>query len=239
MPRPPFSPENRISPPKSTLFPLLAGVLILAGCEDTKPRTYSEVAFKPLAPAPGMARMGGMGPMGDMGGAAGMGAMNAAPIDVKVTWTLPDGWVVKDSANAMRIGSFAAMEPEMAHTGEIDPNAVDVSVVRLAGDAGGLEANIARWMGQIGIKPAGVDMEGFIKAAAKFKAATGQEGMYVDLTEMLSGDMTQSKTIFGAVVQTKEYTVFVKAMGEQTRVEKQKAAVKAFCASLKIEGPKS
>jgi hypothetical protein len=112
-------------------------------------------------------------------------------------------------------------------------------VVRLAGDAGGLEANIGRWMGQVGIKAATADMAGFIKSAAKFKAATGQEGMYVDLTGMLSGDMTQSKTIFGAIVQNSEYTVFVKGMGEFARVEKQKAAIKAFCTSLRIEGPKS
>lgn len=219
------------------MFPALGlGALILAGCEDTKPRVYTEVAFKPLAP-PAMA--GSMGRMDGMGGAAGMGAMSAAPIDVKVTWTLPTGWVAKDSANAMRIGSFAAMDSALANTGEIDPNAVDVSVVRLAGDAGGLEANIARWMGQVGIKAATADMEGFIRSAAKFKAATGQEGMYVDLTSMLSGDMTQSKTIYGAVVQTSEYTVFVKAMGEFARVERQKANVQAFCKSLRIEGPKS
>lgn len=232
-----FSPENRNFPLKTALLPTLLGVIILAGCEDTKPRVYTELAFKPLATAQGMG--GPMAGMGNMGGPADMGAMNAAPIDVKVTWTLPEGWVVKDSANAMRIGSFAAMDPALAHTGDIDPNAVDVSVVRLAGDAGGLEANIARWMGQVGIKPSSADMEGLIKAAAHFKAATGQEGMYVDLTEMLSGDMTQNKTIFGAVVQTAEYTVFVKAMGEFARMAKQKDNVKAFCKSLRIEGPKS
>lgn len=233
-----FSSENRDFPLKTALLPTLflpvIGVIILSGCEDTRPRVYTEVAFKPLTASQGMG-----GPMAGMGNMERPAGLTAAPIDVKVTWTLPEGWVVKDSANAMRIGSFAAMDPALAHTGDIDPNAVDVSVVRLAGDAGGLEANIARWMGQVGIKPTTADMEGLIKAAAHFKAATGQEGMYVDLTEMLSGDMTQNKTIFGAVVQTSEYTVFVKAMGEFARVAKQKDNVKAFCKSLRIEGPKS
>jgi hypothetical protein len=220
--------------PLSTVLPILAGVLGLLGCDETKPRIYTEVAFKPLV-TPGMS-----GPM--MGGVdGGMGApgMNSSPVDIKVTWTLPETWMVKDSANAMRIGSFAAMDANLAHTGEIDPGAVDVSVVQLAGNAGGLAANIHRWNGQIGIKMSAEEMEEFVKAAKHFKTASGQDGMYVDLTDKLSGDMTQSKTIFGAVVQTEEYTVFVKAMGEQSKMAAQKPLVIDFCKSLRISGPKS
>lgn len=216
--------------------------MVLAGCEDTRPREYSEVAFKPLQPQ-GMGAMGG-GPMsGSAGGgamsSAGMPPINSSPVDIKVTWTLPETWVVKDSANSMRVGSFAAQDPALANMGELDPNAVDVSVVQLAGDAGGLKANIVRWMGQVGLKATPEEMDEFVKAAARFKTASGQDGMYVDLTDKLSGDMTQSKTIFGGVVQTEDYTVFVKAMGEHAKVAGQKALVMEFCKSLKIEGPKS
>lgn len=232
---------------ESPFFPallLLLGALGLLGCEDTQPRTYTEVAFKPLAtpgmPGPMMGGAdGGMGAPGAMGGGMGAPGMNSSPVDIKVTWTLPESWIVKDSANAMRIGSFAAMDPALANTGEVDPGAVDVSVVQLAGNAGGLAANIQRWNGQIGIKMSADEMGEFVKAAKHFKTASGQDGMYVDLTDKLSGDMTQSKTIFGAVVQTEEYTVFVKAMGERSKVEAQKTLVTAFCKSLRIEGPKS
>ena len=212
-------------------------IALMTGCQDTRPRIYTEVAFKPLAAPMAMGAMGqGAGPA--MGG-AGMGPMSAALVDIKVTWKLPAGWVAKDSANAMRIGSFAAMDAELADSGELDPHAVDVSVVQLAGDAGGLKANIVRWMGQAGVKMGPEDLDAFIAAASHFKTTSGQDGMFVDLTDKLSGDMTQDKTIYGAVVQTKEYTVFVKAMGEMARVVKQKPIVKAFCQSLRIEGPKS
>jgi hypothetical protein len=211
-------------------LPLAVLSVGLLGCEESKPRTYSEVAFKPLAaPMMGSAAMSG----------AGMPPMNASPVDIKVTWMLPEGWLVKDSANAMRIGSFAAGDPALADMGEADPRAVDVSVVQLAGDGGGLKNNILRWMGQIGLKATPEEMDEFVKNAAHFKTASGQDGMYVDLTEKLSGDMTQSKTIFGAVVQTEEYTVFVKAMGEHARVLAQKPTVMTFARSLKIAGPKS
>lgn len=213
---------------------LAAASFCLLGCEESKPRSYSEVVFKPLAPAMGA------GPM--MGGAMGgmpPGMMNTSPVDIKVTWVLPESWLVKDSASAMRIGSFAASDPAFANMGEADPHAVDVSVVQLGGDAGGLKANIARWMGQVGLKATPEEMDEFIKAAAHFKTKTGQDGMYVDLTDKLSGDMTQSKTIFGAVVQTADYTVFVKGMGEISKVVAQKPIIMTFCKSLMIEGPKS
>lgn len=214
-------------------IPLAIASLVLLACEESKPRTYSEVAFKPLATP--MAMAGGMGAMG----AGSMPPMNASPLDIKVTWELPGTWLVKDSANAMRIGSFAASDPSFANMGEADPNAVDVSVVQLAGDAGGLKANIARWMGQVGLKATVEEMDGLIKTAGHFKTKSGQDGMYVDLTDKLSGDMTQSKTIFGAVVQTADYTVFVKGMGDIAKVIAQKPLIMAFCKSLKIEGPKS
>ncbi|MEO7425834.1 MAG: hypothetical protein ABI036_11655 [Fibrobacteria bacterium] len=252
-----FSHQSRVIGSKSPLFALpervprvlslsawilggLTSLIFLTGCEESKARSYSEVVFKPLAAPPGMPGAmgpGGMGNAGAMG--AGMGGMNTSPVDIKVTWVLPESWLVKDSANAMRIGSFAASDPKFADMGEHDPNAVDVSVVQLAGDAGGLKANIARWMGQVGLKATPEEMEALVKTAPHFKTKSGQDGMYVDLTERLSGDMTQSKSIFGAVVQTNEYTVFVKGMGEISKVVAQKPLIMDFCKSLKIEGPKS
>ncbi len=206
------------------------GALGLTGCEEGKPRVYQEVAFKPL-PAP-MA-----GPMA--GGPLGMPSMNTSPVDIQVTWTLPDTWMVKDSANGMRIGSFGIPDAGLANTGELDPNAVDVSVVQLAGNAGGLEANIARWMGQVGLKGALEDISLIIKAAPRFVTQTGQHGMFVDLTDKLSGDMTQSKSVFGAIIATENYTVFVKAMGQRSRVVTSKAQVKEFSKSIRIKGPQA
>jgi hypothetical protein len=218
------------------LFPLgLVAILVAGflGCRETQPRTYSEVAFKANPSSSGMM---GQGPMGQ----AGMNPMmNTSPVDIKVTWTLPGNWMIKDSANGMRIGSFAVGDPSLMNTGEVDPKAIDISVVQLAGDAGGLQANIQRWMGQVSIKASPEEMADLIKSSKKFKTRSGQEGMYVDLTDKLSGDMTQSKTIFGAVIQTADYTVFVKGTGDRVRVLKIIPEIKTFCESLSITGPKS
>lgn len=201
----------------------------LTSCREPEPRVYTEAAFKPIA-----VPRTGAGMAGDMSM-----PVNSSPVDIKVTWTLPEGWAVKDSAGSMRVGSFLAPDPSLINMGAMDPRAVDVSVVQLAGDGGGLKANIQRWMGQVGIKATPEEMDEFVKEALRFKTLTGQDGMYVDLTGKLSGDITQSKTIFGAVVQTETYTVFVKGMGDQTRVEAVKPVMMEFCESLRIEGPAS
>ena len=208
--------------------------LFISGCQEPKARTYTEVAFKPNAAPASM--MGAGEPM--VGGSVPP-MMNSNPVNIKVTWKLPETWAIKDSANAMRIGSFSVPDPKLANMGEMDPRAVDVSVIQLAGDAGGLKANLTRWMGQIGLKASPEEMDDMIKSAKHFNTKTKQDGIFVDFTEKLSGDMTQSKSIFGAIIQTADYTVFVKAMGEIERVVKVKAQIKAFCESLVISGPKA
>lgn len=211
-------------------------ILTLVGCQEAKPRSYSEVSFKPLVPA-------GQGPM--MGGPMVAGnantppMMNTSPVDIKVTWTLPENWMIKDSANGMRIGSFGIPDERLLHTGEMDPRAVDVSVVQLAGNAGGFKPNIIRWMGQIGLKSTPEELDELIAKAPHFKTKTGQAGFFVDLTEKLSGDMTQNKTIYGAIISTQDYTVFIKAMGEIERVIKIKNEVKTFSESIAITGPQA
>ncbi len=244
--------------PKNSVLTIAFGALVFSACQDPGPRSYTEIAFKPNpspqpqggAPSagpmmdPAMGEAGGTagaGPMSGPGGpmAGGMpGRMMAPATDIKVTWKLPSNWVVKDSANGMRIGSFGIPDSALAYTGELEPEAVDVSVVQLSGQAGGLKPNIMRWMGQIAIKASADELDAFIKAAPHFKTRSGQEGMYIDLTEKLSGDMTQNKSIFAAIVQTADYTVFVKAMGEIKRVIHIKPEVKKFCLSLKIESSK-
>jgi hypothetical protein len=203
----------------------------LLGCKEKQPRYYSEIAFKPNPVA--------AGPMsGGMGGGS-MPPMNADLVDITVTWKLPESWRVKDSANAMRIGSFYIADSSLADNGTIDPKAVDVSVIQLGGEAGGLKANINRWMGQVGIKATPEEMDDLIKTAKRFKTQSGQAGLFIDLTDKLSGDMTQSKTIYAGIVTATKYSVFVKAMGERERVVKIKSQLKAFCESLTISGPEA
>ena len=181
----------------------------LTGCNRSpEARRYSEITLKTKSGA----------------------SQGEAPI--KLSWTLPDGWVDQPEGDPLRVAGFWAPHPDLAHTGEMDPEAVDVSLVQLAGDAGGLDANVVRWLGQIKIPSSYAEQA--IAAATPIRTATGQHGIVVDFTDMLSGDMTQSKSIIGAIIQGDGFTVFVKAMGEKDRLLKIKSQLIEFSTNLKI-----
>jgi hypothetical protein len=193
--------------------PLLLALLLaggLSGCQgdEPQPRRYREIALKSKN-----------GPV-------------RADAPIRLSWTLPDGWVDQPEGDPLRQAGFWAPDPSLAHTGERDPLAVDVSLVQLAGDAGGLDANVVRWLGQVKI-PASY-AEQVIAAASPVRVATGQRGIVVDFTDILSGDLTESKSIVGAIIQGEGYTVFVKAMGDRERLVKIKPQLLEFCAKLNI-----
>jgi len=200
------------------------GIFGFNGCNQGEhARTYTEIAPQtPSTPATSS---------GDL--------LNASPIGLDVHWTLPPGWVQRDSASGVRAGSFFIPDSSLANMGEMDPGAVDVSITYFAGEAGGLNRNIQRWMGQISVKLDSAQLNDFVRKAERIKLATGQEALIIDLTTELSGDLTQDKTIFGVIVLQSSFTLFVKAMGERKRVEAARVSIRNFCATLKVKEQES
>ena len=164
-----------------------------------------------------------------------MPMMNASPVDIDIQWEAPSHWMLKDTGSGMRAGSYGIPDSAFFGMGELNPEAVDVSITHFAGDAGGLGPNTQRWMGQVGIHLDSAALKGFLARAKKFRTQTGDEGMIIDLTEMLSGDLTQSQTIYGAIIPWKGATVFVKAIGERSRVIMAREDIFAFCESLRLK----
>jgi hypothetical protein len=197
--------------PFSLLLALSVCALCFSACtREPEPRRYQEVVPR---------REGGI--------------LQAGP-QANMTWSLPVSWTVQPEGDPMRLTGFWAPDPALAKAGEPDPKAVDVSLVQLAGDAGGLEANVSRWLGQVKIPASFADQA--IAEAVPVRTATGQQGIVVDFTGLLSGDMTQSQSIIGAILTTGEHTVFVKAMGERERLVKIKPQLLEFCRGLSIGG---
>lgn len=149
-----------------------------------------------------------------------------------MTWTLPANWTVQPEGDPMRLTGFWAPDPARVAAGEPDPKPVDVSIVQLEGDAGGLTANVARWLGQIKV-PAS-QAEKAIAEATPVRIGSGEQGIIVDFTNMLSGDLTQTESIIGTIVTVGETTVFVKAMGGRERLQRLKPELIAFSKSLSV-----
>lgn len=199
-------------PPPRTLplfaLPLLAG--LLSGCvREPEPRHYREIITR---------------------GEASSTLQGKTHVDM--TWTLPESWTVQPEGDPLRLTGFWAPDPARVAAGETDPKPVDVSIVQLAGAAGGLEANVTRWLGQVKIAPSFTQQA--ISEATPIRLASGEEGIIVDFTNLLSGDLTQTESIMGAIVTVNETTLFVKAMGTRSRLQRLKPELIAFCQSLSV-----
>ncbi len=193
------------------IMTLLAVSGLFSGCKQDSPRRYTEIAFKSKG-----------------------SPMTALDIPIHITWTVPGGWIEQPGGDPLRVASFLAPDPSYTDSADMDPKALDVSVVQLGGDAGGVEANITRWMRQAKIPPSPDMTQNIAAHAESLSVVSGQRGIIVDFTGLLAGDMTRTTSIIGAIVQGNGYTVFVKAMGDRDRLMTLRSQILDFCRSVSI-----
>lgn len=110
-------------------FIIMFLLLALTGCgEGDRIDRYQQEAAPPAAPATG----------------AGMQMPAGHPsLSGDYAWQAPEGWEAQ-APSSMRMGSY--LVPHGEEQG-------DLSVIRLAGSAGGPLANLNRWRGQLGLEP--------------------------------------------------------------------------------------
>jgi hypothetical protein len=191
--------------------------LLLSACDrDSKPRHYTEIAFRAKA-----------------------SPMAAVEVPIHIAWTLPSSWIEQPGSDPLRVASFLAPDSALADSIGTDLDAVDISIVEFGGMAGGVEANISRWMGQVKIVPSPELVQSVLAESDSFSIASGQKAIVVDFTGLLAGDMTQTNSILGVIIQGEGYTVFVKAMGDRDRLPALKPQFLDFCRSLSISASAS
>jgi len=219
-------------------LPLLLLILTLSACQDQEANrrlTEGPRAPKPQTPASAAAFPAGHPalPAGHLAlpaghptlpsghpalPAAGAKETAAAPL----TWTAPAGW--KESApRPMRLVTFT-----------MDAPGIDCYVALLAGVAGGLEANINRWRGQMSLAPLSAQEIGRLEKIPVL-------GQQVPLAEMegsftgMQGEPQKGYVLLGAVAASGGQSVFVKMVGPAGAVKAQRANFIAFCKSLKAK----
>ena len=136
-------------------------------------------------------------------------------------WTIPAGWQEMPPSEFL-LAKFSITNADGA--------AAQVNVSSLAGEGGGLIANVNRWRGQLGLPPV-TQKDEFSKMVTSLAVANGQAEL-VDLTG------TDAKTgkpgrLVGVVLPQNGQTWFYKLMGDELTVAQQKDAFIKFVQSAK------
>lgn len=207
----------------NTTLPLAAAALMIlaaTGCGRNSVKTYKvgtndlQTTMAP-APAQGMNNMPSTMPDGlptpDKSGLPSL------------KYTVPAGWQ-KKALSQMRVASFNISE---------NGKQVDVSVIPLAGMAGGDLANVNRWLGQVGQSPVAED--GIQKLAQTVEVA-GQSAALYDLNGTNPGS-GNAERIIAAILHRDNTTWFFKMNGDSKLVEKNKAAFISFLKSIDFGAP--
>jgi hypothetical protein len=130
-----------------------------------------------------------------------------------LTWTAPTTWAVKPNGS-MRKGSFAVK----GAGGD-----ADLAITAFPGATGGLEANLNRWRGQVGLPP---QAPAEVTAAVEKFSSHGLEFLVVDYAN-------GGNRLVGAIVPYGGNSWFFKLMGPDATVAGQKDAFREFLHTVK------
>ena len=146
---------------------------------------------------------------GSSGSVAGGGS------DGLPNWQVPSGWKAA-GPKPMRLASFDI--PDAAGNG-------DISISKLAGDGGGLLANVNRWRGQVGLAP--LEASALSANSKAVATAGGDNGTWVEL-------VGSEKTILGAIVVRGDVSWFFKMTAPAAVAARNREAFEQFVRSIRF-----
>lgn len=207
----------------STCFVLCALVLSACGRDATSPqmRRYREIATTPHTHAEESSGASSMERAQSQMGGSGMNAPGAPAVSaasVAVNWTTPDGWT-EQRGNPMRIATFL-----------VGPEKAECTLTAFPGTVGGIEENLQRWAGQIGLQATPEGFAKFARAPLTFKTEGGFSCLVYDFASLAPN---AEPSMLAAILPLDEQTLFVKLTGPRALLADQKEAFTALCRSLR------
>lgn len=209
------------------LTSLVTIALVATACDkpERSVRFYREVNMIPdhaTAPtAPPMSAQAATTPAMPSGG--GASAMGELPPELRapslpLVWTNPEGWDVI-AGSGMRIATWMVEGQEC-------------TLMSFPGDVGGDEANIRRWLGQIGQTVPAEAITAFVASPTRFTTAGGFEGRLFDFADLPGAT---GKSVLASIIPIGDQSAFVKLMGDAKILARQKAAFEALCRSISLK----
>jgi hypothetical protein len=146
----------------------------------------------------------------------------AVPSKSELSWKRPKTWR-EEPSSGMRMAAFSIQGNNATGT---------CTIIRLSGSAGGLEANVQRWIGQLNLPAMSPGQLGaFLGKQGKITSSDGREILIVDLTS-LGSDAEDEATILAAVLTIDSSSYFIKLNGPAGLVNRERASFLELCRSL-------
>ncbi len=200
----------------------IACALSFAACSDEAPpkRYYQEVVVQ----APPSASMD---PHAGMDTSAGMLAppLTAAPPPAQgrsIMWEIPEGWV-QQPGSGMRLATLVIQTEE---------ETAECTLIILSGDVGGLDANIQRWMGQIGLPiPPAPEFRSYVNNLTRFETVGGHSALLIDFNPLVQDDAALST--LGGIIEVGPLTLFIKLTGSKRLLTAEYDRFVELCKSVR------
>lgn len=139
--------------------------------------------------------------------------------EVDLAWDVPAGWT-ETPGKGMRRAAFSAEGSQMLCT-----------IVALGGSAGGMESNVRRWLGQVGLDLDAEALASLLESLEKGSTSSGLIWSWVDFNPLLKDPTEPSMK---AVLLEKEgSTVFIKMTGSGSELAVQDGAMRALVDSIR------
>ncbi len=142
--------------------------------------------------------------------------------NTQIQWDVPEGWMQETNTSSMRLATFSI--------GEGNDKSV-CTIVPLKGEAGGLQANVIRWLGQLKIQLQSEDeLKGFLDQKDTFKTKGQFPGDLVDFTSLAKNQDDVSMLV--AMVKISDITLFIKLSGRKGKLVGIRPKFEALCQSI-------
>jgi len=153
---------------------------------------------------------------------------NQPPGHAHFQWDAPGGWKEERKVSGFRLATFTVKSKNKESV---------CTVIPLKGEAGGLKANVTRWLGQITGKTSPADntediVKKLLKAQEKFLTAGQFPAVFIDFTPATPNP--SDKSILVTVITLGGSSVFIKMIGEKSHLMENKEKFKALCKSFKL-----
>ena len=134
-----------------------------------------------------------------------------------LTWEKPKNWITTNKSS-MRIASF-----DVPYSNGIG----DLSIIELSGEGGGIEANVNRWRGQIGLGPIS---KSEIEVQGESFTSTAGNGL---IFHLLNPD-EKKLAILAAILSLNNSTLFIKLNAPFDGILEIEKDFKLFCTSINL-----